>query len=206
MDVSDTSSTLTSSDSVDYDEHNSWNPMLELLCHAHIGVFMEALFDEEEMGRIALSCHFALDEFVFEEKAHPLLSLQTYRARPGMTKREREHSITLDDYDPQSSEVARQLGTESFLIRIDHSVHDDYVCNFLLDDLVISSGTKPDVSNVARGPDQQRSLDCFTHAMIDDSCRVLPRCVFQADTIIVSCGLRNFECTSWSKQRSHKFG
>ena len=38
-----------------------WNPMLELLCHAHIGVFMEALFDEEDLRRIAHSCHFALD-------------------------------------------------------------------------------------------------------------------------------------------------
>ena len=49
----------------------------------------------------------------------------------------------------------------------DHSVHDDYACNFLLDDLVISSGTKPDVNNVARGSDQQRSLDCFSQGMID---------------------------------------
>ena len=49
------------SDPDEYDEHNIWNPMLELLCHAHIGVFMEALVDEEDLGRIAFSCHFALD-------------------------------------------------------------------------------------------------------------------------------------------------
>ena len=61
MDVSDTSSTLTSSDRDEYDGHNIWNPMLELLCHAHIGVFMEALFDEEDLVRIAHSCDFALD-------------------------------------------------------------------------------------------------------------------------------------------------
>ena len=41
--------------------HNIWNPVSELLCHTHIGTSMEALFDEEDMGRIALSCHFALD-------------------------------------------------------------------------------------------------------------------------------------------------
>ena len=35
--------------------------MLELLFHKHIGISMEALFCEEDMGRIALSCHFALD-------------------------------------------------------------------------------------------------------------------------------------------------
>ena len=61
MDVSDTSTTLTFSDPDEYDEHNIWNPMIVLLCHAHIGVFMEAPFDEEDLWRIALSCHFALD-------------------------------------------------------------------------------------------------------------------------------------------------
>ena len=33
----------------------------------------------------------------------------------------------------------------------------------------------------------------------------LPRRVLEADTIIVSCGLENFERTSWSKQHTHKF-
>ena len=67
MDGSDTSSTftcsslLTSQDPDKCDEHNIWNPMLELLCHTHLGISMEALFDEEGMGRITLSCHFALD-------------------------------------------------------------------------------------------------------------------------------------------------
>ena len=51
MDVSDASS----------DE--LWNPMLGLCCHAHVGIFMEALVDEKDLGRIALSCHFALDIF-----------------------------------------------------------------------------------------------------------------------------------------------
>ena len=53
-------------------------------------------------------------------------------------------------------------------------------------------GTKPDVDNVARGPNQQRSLECFTLAMTDDR-RIFPRSVLQADTIIVSYGRANFE-------------
>ena len=40
----------------EHDGHNILNPMLELLCYAHVGVLME-----EDSGRIALSCHFALD-------------------------------------------------------------------------------------------------------------------------------------------------
>ena len=55
----------------------------------------------------------------------------------------------------------------------------------------ISSGTESDVDNVARGPDQQRSLDCFTQAMIDGS-RKYPRSVLEADTILMSYGPANF--------------
>ena len=109
-----------------------------------------------------------------------------------MTKREREGSITNDDYDSQSLEVARQVGSELFT-------------NLLLDDLVIDSGSKPDVNNVARGSDQPCCPDCFTHAMVDDSRRIFPRSVLQADTIIVSCGPANVERTSWSTQRFPKF-
>ena len=35
--------------------------MLASLCHIEIGVGMEALLDEVDMGRIALACHFSLD-------------------------------------------------------------------------------------------------------------------------------------------------
>ena len=55
------------------------------------------------------------------------------------------------------------------------------------------------VNNVARGSDQPCSSDCFAHAKIHDSCRVFPW------SIIVSCRLANFERTSWSTQRCHKF-
>ena len=61
MDVSDTSSTRTCSDPDELVDHNVWNPMLGLFCHAEIGTFMEALADDRVLGRIALSCHFALD-------------------------------------------------------------------------------------------------------------------------------------------------
>ena len=50
MDGSDTSSTLTSSDSVDCHEHIIWNPVLELLFRMHVGSFMEAYFDEADFG------------------------------------------------------------------------------------------------------------------------------------------------------------
>ena len=42
--------------------------------------------------------------------------------------------------------------------------------------------------------------------MVNVRSREFPRSVLQAHTIIVSCGLANFERTSWSTQRRHEFG
>ena len=69
------------------------------------------------------------------EKTHPLFVSQACQAKLGMTKRVRDGSITLDDYDAQSLEVARQVGTGLFMMRIDHLICNDYVCNPLLIDL-----------------------------------------------------------------------
>ena len=44
--------------------------MLGLLCRAHDGVFMEALLDEVDLGRIALSCHLALDVLCDKAEVH----------------------------------------------------------------------------------------------------------------------------------------
>ena len=70
-----------------------------------------------------------------------------------------------------SSGVLATRWTQSFVApskwTLDHSVHDDYVCNFLLDDF-FSTGTKSDVYKVAPGPGST-ALDCFTQAMIDGS-------------------------------------
>ena len=122
-----------------------------------------------------------------------------------MTKRVRESSVALDDYEAKSLEVARQVGTGLFMIRIDHLIRDDFVCNPLLNDFVIDFGDDLDVNNVARDSDQSNSSDCFTHAMVNARCRESPRSVLQADTIVVRCGLANFDRTSWSTQRCHKF-
>ena len=61
MEGSDASSVSTSSDSVDFVEHNIWNPMLELLFHVQVGGIFEIYVEELDLARIALSCHFALD-------------------------------------------------------------------------------------------------------------------------------------------------
>ena len=110
----------------------------------------------------------------------------------GMTKRVRDSSITLDDYDTQSLEVARQVGTGLFAISIDHVIYDDYASHLLLNDLVIDFDDEPGVDSAVRDSDQSNSPDCFTHAMVNVRSCEIPRSVLQADTIIVSCGLANF--------------
>ena len=61
------------------------------------------------------------------EKIHLLSVSQACQAKLGMTKRVRDGSVTLDDYDAQSFEVARQAGIGLFMIRIDHLIYNDYV-------------------------------------------------------------------------------
>ena len=56
------------------------------------------------------------------EKTHPWFVSQACHAKLGMTKRVRDSSITLDDYDAQSLEVAQQVVTGLFMIRIDHLI------------------------------------------------------------------------------------
>ena len=55
------SSVSTSSRCYDENEHNMWNPLLELFCHVQVGLRMETPVDEVATARVALSCHFALD-------------------------------------------------------------------------------------------------------------------------------------------------
>ena len=50
-DGSATSSTFSSEESFEYHEHNILNPMVASLCHIEIGVGMEALLDEVDMGK-----------------------------------------------------------------------------------------------------------------------------------------------------------
>ena len=62
----------------------------------------------------------------------------------------KQSSITLDDYDAQSLEVARQVETGLFMIRIDHLIRDEYACNPLLNDLAIDLDDETGINSVAR--------------------------------------------------------
>ena len=140
-----------------------------------------------------------------QEKTEPLFVSQACQAKLGMTKRVRDGSITLDDYDAQLLEVARQVGTGLFVIRIDHLIYNDYVCKPLLNDLVINFDDESGIDSMARDSDQSKFPDCSTHAMVNVRSCEIPRNVLQADTIVVSCGHANFVQSSWSRHRRHEF-
>ena len=109
------------------------------------------------------------------KKTHPLLLSQACQAKLGMTKRVRDGSITLDDYDAQSLEVVRQVGTGLFMIRIDHLIYNDYVCNPLLNDFIIDFDNEPGIDSTDRDPIQTNSPDCFTHVRVNFRGREIPR-------------------------------
>ena len=79
------SSLLTSPNPDEHDEHNMWNLSLGLFCcREQVGAFMESYFHEVVLGRIALSCHFALDLPSDKAEFHyrPMLRLAIAAALP----------------------------------------------------------------------------------------------------------------------------
>ena len=78
---------------------------------------------------------------------------------------------------------------------VDHLIYNDYVCNLLLNDIVINFDDEPGIDSTARDSDQTSSPDCCG----------IPSNLLQADTIVLSCGLANFEQSSWSTHRRHEF-
>ena len=61
MERSDASSVSAASSSVDFDAHNVWNFMIELVFHVQNGGIFELFVGEIDLARITLSCLLALD-------------------------------------------------------------------------------------------------------------------------------------------------
>ena len=79
------------------------------------------------------------------------------------------------------------------------------MCNPLLNDLVIDFDDEPGIDSTARDSRKFNFPDCFTHAMVIVRGCEIPRNVLQSDTIVVNCGVANFEQSSWSTHRRHEF-
>ena len=42
-------------------DHNMWNEVPNLIIQHHTGLFFKSRLRDEELGRVAISCHFAVD-------------------------------------------------------------------------------------------------------------------------------------------------
>ena len=71
------SSTSNASNVDDYFEHIVWNLVLELLFFEHVNGIVESYLEDLDLGKIAFSCHFALDLLCY--KAVPCNLLNTRR-------------------------------------------------------------------------------------------------------------------------------
>ena len=84
---------------------------------------LPAAFKLEESGLVLPG---AIDSHEIADARHPLLLSQACQAKLGFTKSSRKGTITLDDYEGQGLEVARQVRTGLFLVRIDHLFYEQY--------------------------------------------------------------------------------
>ena len=54
-----------SGSSVDDWDHNAWNPILDILAEYRTGPTLLKLLQDEEAGRVGITCHFALDVITY---------------------------------------------------------------------------------------------------------------------------------------------
>ena len=109
------------------------------------------------------------NEPAYEKKTHTFDDVSNKPSSTGNDKRASGDSLTLDNYDSQSSNFAQQSETGPFLIRIDHSVHDGYARNSPLGDLVICCDDESVVNNVISRLRQAVFLRLF-HTCDDRRC------------------------------------
>ena len=122
-----------------------------------------------------------------------------------MVKSVRDVSISLDDYGGQRQQVARQAGSGSFAIRIDHLISQDFSTNPVLSVLILDEdnfSTRHRSGNLAADVqvrDHASKGECF-------SSWCAATCVVAADSIVISCGLTHFERTSFANRGGERCG
>ena len=52
---------LSASDDDDEEGHNTWNVLWDLITSFDFGARIQSSLADEELGRVGLSCHFAMD-------------------------------------------------------------------------------------------------------------------------------------------------
>ena len=146
----------------------------------------------------------ALDSHEIADARHPLLLSHSCQARLGFTKSSRRGTVTLDDYDNQELEVARQIRTGLLMVRIDHldseRFRSDDMQGLLLDYPEFVDSSDDDDNN-----DSENDNVSFAAAKKIPP-KKFPKETLEAETIIVSCGITNFEQSAYSLRKSTEFG
>ena len=135
----------------------------------------------KESGRVVPG---ALDSHETEPspdvRPHPLLLSNKVQARLGFTKSARNGKVTLDDFEGQSLEVARDKGSGLLMIRIDHLFIEQYqtlpLRTLLLeqigDDIPHINGVESSDDDAEIGNKDEEFLKGSTDAMERNSGRV----------------------------------
>ena len=143
----------------------------------------------------------SLDSHEIADSRHPLLLSQAAQAKLCFTKSSRKGTITLDDYEDQGLEVARQIRTGLFMVRIDHLLVEQILP--LPEQLRCLLLEQPDV---IESSDEDDNYD--SHGYVASSrpkARKFPTATLEANTVIMSCGMLNFEASAYSKGSSKEF-
>ena len=151
----------------------------------------------------------AVDSHEIANSRHPLLLSQSVQAKLGFTKSVRKGTITMDDYEDQSLEVVRQAKTGLFMIRIDHLVakqYDNFAPIHDMKGLLLGPSPTADTSSPSEGEEEDHGYVATKHRSkyLEAGKPFTPE-TLAADTLLVTCGVLNFEDSNYAKQTTKAF-
>ena len=138
-----------------------------------------------------------------------MLLSQACQSHLGFTKSARNGTISLDDHDGQQLEVARQARTGLFMVRIDHLLRRDFLESMKAGNLPPeTTGLFLDEPDVVCSSDEEDDYEKFGYvadAGRDKRTKSFDEEFLAAQTIIVSCGMANFEAGAYANGSSTTF-
>ena len=160
---------------------------------------MPAAFLLNESGMVLPG---SIDSHETATSKHPLLISQACQAKLGFTKKSRDGTITMDDYENQGLEVARQARTGLFMVRIDHLLVEQYLpLPEQLRSLLIEQPSLVDSSS----EEAAEPSAYVARSRLQPQQYLIPHRTLDQPTVIVSCGLLNFETSAYANGSSLEF-
>ena len=161
------------------------------------------------------------------DSKHPLLLSQSCQAMLGFTKSSRSGAITLDDYSDQNLEVVRQAKTGLFMVRMDHLArkhfekNDNKLMRSVCDDRPWNyEDNCPQQTEASPNRTQDKDWWGLHGPQLLEACgyvatpsqtksqkhgKPFPKHILEAKTVVVSCGMTNFEDSNYSNGKSNEF-